>query len=327
MLTPQEMREKAKEDPAFCQRLLDYISQIVEECMPEDPDSPEDDGDESRLFEQYTHPDQPNFRRSMGKSLLNVVRYSQIHKRTHLPTCFKYGSKKCRSQFPRAIVRATSFDKETGVFCIKRDHRWVNNYHRWIAQMTRANHDVQFLFTKNHALALIHYVMKYITKAEVALHSKLTIAAAVRQALSGSSPSNDVGKKMLLKVYNKIESYREVGVPEAITQLLRYPDHYTNGIFCNLHTTHLLFYIRRLESLQKRRTQDPSDGTPDSEIIIDDNGGFSLVSPFDDYADRSDDFSDYYLYDYCGLVYTKKGWQGIPFKPEHPQHLTYHQIV
>jgi hypothetical protein len=47
MLTPQEMREKAKEDPAFCQRLLDYISQIVEECMPEDPDSPEDDSDES----------------------------------------------------------------------------------------------------------------------------------------------------------------------------------------------------------------------------------------------------------------------------------------
>jgi hypothetical protein len=52
-----------------------------------------------------------------------------------------------------------------------------------------------------------------------------------------------------------------------------------------------------------------------------------LVSPFDDYADRSDDFSNYCLYDYCGLVYKKKGWQGIPFKPEHPQHLTYHQIV
>jgi hypothetical protein len=118
-----------------------------------------------------------------------------------------------------------------------------------------------------------------------------------------------------------------VGVPEAITHLLCYPDHYTDGIFCNLHTTHLLFYIRRLESLQKRWTQDPSDGTPDSEIIIDDNSGFSLVSPFDDYADRSDDFSNYCLYDYCGLVYKKKGWQGIPFKPKHPQHLMYHQIV
>jgi hypothetical protein len=69
MLTPQETREKAKEDSMFCERLLNYISQVVEECMPEDLDPHEEDEDESRLFEQYTHPNGPNFKRAMGKTL------------------------------------------------------------------------------------------------------------------------------------------------------------------------------------------------------------------------------------------------------------------
>jgi len=31
------MCNKVKKDLTFGQRLLDYISQVVEECMPEDP--------------------------------------------------------------------------------------------------------------------------------------------------------------------------------------------------------------------------------------------------------------------------------------------------
>src|SRR5947208_13444249 len=175
--------------------------------LPEEPPLNED-ADDACLFQAYTHPDDPNFNCVMRRNLSIIVRYRQMHCRKHTPTCFKYRSKKCRSRFPRAIVSETSLDEDSGVILVKRDHHWVNNYHKWIAQMTRGNHDIQFLFTKNHALAAIHYVMKYITKAEVALHSKLTIAAAVRKALAAPSSTNDVGKKMLLKIYNKMESYR-----------------------------------------------------------------------------------------------------------------------
>ena len=112
--------------------------------------------------------------------------------------------------------------------------------------MTRGNHDIQFLFTKNHSLAIIHYIMKYISKPEAALHSKLTVAAAVRKTISTSTePSSnaDIAKKMLLKIYNKLDSLREVGVPEAISHLLKFPDHYTDTNFINIHTTHLLRYM------------------------------------------------------------------------------------
>ena len=84
--------------------------------------------------------------------------------------------------------------------------------------------------------------MKYITKPETALHAKLTIAAAVHSTLVNSL-IEDIGKQLILKVYNKIESYREVGVPEAISHMLSYPDHYTDAIFVNIHTTHLLRHM------------------------------------------------------------------------------------
>ena len=113
--------------------------------------------------------------------------------------------------------------------------------------------------------------MKYITKAEVALHFKLTIAAAVRKALAPSS-TEDMGKKIPLKIYDKMESYREVGIPEAITHILEYPDHYTDANFSNLHTTHLLTYMRRLEG-RRRTSHEAADDRPDSDIIVDDRGG------------------------------------------------------
>src|SRR5579859_8023594 len=65
----------------------------------------------------------------------------------------------------------------------------------------RANHDCQYLFTRTHALAIIYYVMKYISKAETSTYSKLTIAAAVAKALATTPKrSKDIGKSMLVKL-------------------------------------------------------------------------------------------------------------------------------
>ena len=109
--------------------------------------------------------------------------------------------------------------------------------------VTRSNHDCQFLLSKHHILAAIHYVMKYISKPEASLHSTLTIAAAVRRALQSSSTS-DIAKTMLLKTYNKLDRHTGVGIPEAIAHLLQFPDHFTDSVFQNVHTT------RRLECLR-----------------------------------------------------------------------------
>ena len=56
-------------------------------------------------------------------------------------------------RFPQAIVTETSFDEDTGIIRIKRDHPWVKAYKKWISMMMCANHDCQFLFTKNHTMS------------------------------------------------------------------------------------------------------------------------------------------------------------------------------
>ena len=144
------------------------------------------------------------------------------------PTCFKYGNKrKCRARYPRKLVNKTYFDPETGVVELERDNEWLVGYNSWLSLMMHADHDDQFLFTKNHVLSVIHYIMKYISKPEDSLHSKLAIAAAVRKDISAvnmdRSTDFDFGKSMLIKTANKLDSHREVGLPEIISHLLDFP--------------------------------------------------------------------------------------------------------
>ena len=224
--------------------------------------------------------------------------------------------------------------------------------------MMRSNHDCQFLFTKNHALSVIHYVMKYISKPEDSLHSQLAVAAAVRKSISTAninrSADFDLGKSMLIKTSNKLASHREVGLPEIISHLLDFPDHYTDAIFRKVHTTQLLKYITFTYGddpsadlsidLPADPSADPSanssvdededpapissqdDPEPQSEIITS-KGQFTLVSKFDDYALRGDDLAECCLYDYCSLFYKKKTQSGgFTFHDDHKQSHTHRQF-
>ena len=198
--------------------------------------------------------------------------------------------------------------------------------------MTRGNHDVQFLFTKNHALAIVYYIMKYISKPEAALHSKLTVCAAMRKTMTTSpQPGSDsyIAKMLLLKTYNKLDSLREVGVPEAISHLLKFRDHYTNATFVNIHTTHVLRHMRDLvehQDVEHDVDVDVEDDEFNSEIVVTDRG-FCTVSLFDDYAYRGPELAEYCLYDYCAQVYKHRKLSGLSFDSHHPQHAHYSQFL
>src|SRR5205814_8705563 len=98
-------------------------------CMPKEV---VDEGDSlcigHQVFQPLLHPDNPKFDDIMQLDVSDIVRSLQMHSRHHMPTCFKYGSKWCRSRFPHAIVAETSFDETTGIIQIKRDHAWLNDY-------------------------------------------------------------------------------------------------------------------------------------------------------------------------------------------------------
>ena len=99
-----------------------------------------------QIFRPFPDPDDSNFEAIMERDVYHIVRARQIHARKHNPTCFKYGSNKCRLQFPQKLISETRFDEQTGIVYIKRTHRYVNNYNKWFSIMTQGNHDIQFLF-------------------------------------------------------------------------------------------------------------------------------------------------------------------------------------
>lgn len=261
-----------------------------------------------------------------------------MHSPKHTPTCFKYGRRRCRARFPRKLVAQTRMDPETGVIEIERDDRWVNAYNLWLSLMTHGNHDCQFLLTKDHALAIIYYIMKYISKLEAGFHTKLTVAAAVRKAMRSSDYMSDVdiAKLFLIKTYNKLDTLREVGLPEAISHLLDVPDHYTDAVFESLHTSYLLSYAKHLAQRPGTDEDDQPAGAdrqpPDDDdgldsTIIKNSRGYSIVSQCDDYAHRGPHLAQLAFYDYVSLVYKVKQKGGIPFASDHPQHYTHHQYV
>ena len=117
------MWEKAKQDPEFRQYLLNYISQTVDECMPK---GITDEVDSLRIghhiFQPLLRPDYPEFDDVMSLNVSDIVRSRHMHSQHHMLTCFKYGSKRCHSRFPRAIVMKTSFDEDISIIQVKRDH-------------------------------------------------------------------------------------------------------------------------------------------------------------------------------------------------------------
>jgi len=191
--------------------------------------------------------------------------------------------------------------------------------------MVRANHDVQVLLTKDHVLATIFYILKYICKPEATLHSKLTIAAAHRKAFTSTSSTNTPdGRRMVLQIYNKIESHREVGVPEAISHLLGYPDHYTDMAFETTNTTQLWLYIARMQNVYEQDDH-LDDGRLRSQIVPV-PGGYMLLSSFDDYRHRGEALADFCLYDYRSVIYKRKLHAVLRFSIDHPQHDTHTQL-
>ena len=246
------LRDKAAEDPSFCNGLITFITIFIYECLPPTPVRADDDDDDllalgSQVFQPLPDPDDVAFDEIAAVHIDDIVRSRQMHSCHYTPTCFKYGSAEYHLRFPRQAFESSFIDPITNVIRVQRDDPWLNPYNPSLSLALCANHDIQFLLTKDHALAIMYYILKYISKSEQTLYSKLTVAAAVRATQSSSSPSNtSIGKQIVQWVYNKIESHCEASISEAILHLLEFPYHYTDMNFINVSTTQLLHYFKRL---------------------------------------------------------------------------------
>jgi hypothetical protein len=301
----------------YRQSLVDYVNCIISETVPI-PFEVNEDGErppiEDQIFAPLLNPDRSDFDDVKQQVVYDVVKKRNFHSPYHHPTCFKRGSKKCRFRFPRAKVESTGVNSD-GCVEIERDDHWLNPYNSWMSLITRANHDVRFLFTSTYALAIIHYVIKYMSKPENSVYSKLSIAAALAQ----SNPNLD-GSTFLVKMLNKLDAECEVGEPQLYGFITGSPDHFTDCQFAVLNTNHLLNHVKRLMASSEETS------IADSTIVSTD-GGFATIALFDDYRFRGEHVRNVCLYDYCSLVTKSRKHTGIDYEPEHPQARTHSQHI
>ena len=90
MSSPEIIRDKAKEDLDFRQRLLDYIENVASECFPQNPDSDwmdiddvadadvdddlqTDDESKDQIFQPFPDPDDPDFDLLFNRSIFHIA--------------------------------------------------------------------------------------------------------------------------------------------------------------------------------------------------------------------------------------------------------------
>jgi hypothetical protein len=320
---PIVLRERAKEDAEFRARLTQFISKITQEVLPEEPvDFEPDASDTSMLFKPFLDINTPLFENAANKEVYYIVSTRQMHSTQHNQSCFKGRACLCRYGFPKHLFEECYMDPDTGVVVLKRNHAWVNSWNFWMSLMTRANHDVRCLMTGIYVIAVVHYVMKYMSKSEITVQSRLVIA----QAILAEMREDFKGNKFVTKMANKIDSHGEIGHAQAIAGILSFRDHYTDVVFENVNTTVLLNVIRQLENVDgDSRTENLNDAKIYRDLGR--KGGLYAVPMFDDYRFRGTALEPLCLYDYASLVYKKPEREGIPFESPHGQTGKYWQHI
>jgi len=77
--SPEQLRERGKQDSAFRKRLLDFIASIACECMPPKIVSDADYVPKSHIFRLLLRHDDPNFEYNMAADLYDIVSWRQMH--------------------------------------------------------------------------------------------------------------------------------------------------------------------------------------------------------------------------------------------------------
>jgi hypothetical protein len=92
--TPEEMRQKAKNDSEFRNKLLKFIEHVTSKCLPPEVVDEENPKPGYQLFQPFIDPNDPSFDEHKVILLYHTICYYQMHSIHHNPTSFKYG-KQC----------------------------------------------------------------------------------------------------------------------------------------------------------------------------------------------------------------------------------------
>jgi Helitron helicase-like domain at N-terminus/PIF1-like helicase len=320
--TFEDLRTRVLNDSVFANRIISFLESIIVNAVEKAIG-----GDES-LQHQPPFPSNlsdEDFMHQLDIDSQTIANKTQRHSANHNATCFKYGNKsKCRFSMPRELVQ-TSYVDDRGVVHVKRSDPWITSYNSAIATSIRSNHDISWVPTSTKALALVHYLTNYATKADISPQQMLLKAALLTESKerleSNNSGDSDLSQdsKFLLRWYNSLAHDQEISGVQIASRLLGFPTHYSNySNFVHVGLWSLRLFFRSLLQIPSA-----SDGLDGQRCILRAHGDMPL-SKFDNYRWRGPWLQHYCFYEYCMLVRRCPVGDATsidcPYDPEHPKY-------
>ncbi|KIM24569.1 hypothetical protein M408DRAFT_31468, partial [Serendipita vermifera MAFF 305830] len=260
-LSPQELRDKIRDDANFKAHIFSYLESIIK-CEPPGTMEvvEEEEGvclDAPKRAEGVPNPSvialpqcsemsEEDFESAFQATVKALVYENHWH--FHNATCWKYlkrGEPKddshCRMRIDGATRATTSIDQETESILLRRLHPRVNCYNDVLAFLTQSNNDIKFIGSGEGAKALLYYITDYITKASLPTHVGLS---AIRVALEktwkkfdGDASATDeaISKSLFVKLANGILSRLEVSHQQVMYHINGGDDRYTSHSFATLY--------------------------------------------------------------------------------------------
>ncbi|KAJ3557014.1 hypothetical protein NM688_g1702 [Phlebia brevispora] len=283
--SPQEIRDRAVDQSStFAAEILSWL----ESCHQGEFSTGSEDDIRHRLF-------------AKGRPSENEK------SKTHEHGCGKRVGKTCRARFPRYPLYEYSFvELESGALRLKKGEMWLNTFSVVLTYLMRCNTDVTSLLSGTQVKAVIAYVTDYITKMSLKSYTIFeTVLSVMKDSAkinANSATPGEAARRVITKVVNALIAQQELGGPMVCSDLMGFPDHYTNKRFQPMFW---MSYVKRVSSpwcpsmAASAGNDSDEDLEADEKVMVVRKGSRLMsYSKVDDYSHRPRELSNMNLYDF-----------------------------
>ncbi|KAJ6470898.1 hypothetical protein C8R45DRAFT_765112, partial [Mycena sanguinolenta] len=256
--TPQELRDRMRDSPAFQSNMFSWLESIIKCELPStteivvEPDGPlkapdlPPDRPDPRLTKEPAVKDlsHTEFEKSFQETIEDLVKLFNWH--DHKPTCWKKLAKgepktdgNCRMGIDGSTNPFTFVDPETESIMLRRLHPRINNYNELIIFLLRCNMDIKYIGSGKAAKALVYYVTDYITKSTLSTHVGLAaLDYAIKRntekydaANEGAAQAAEMNRSLFTKTIMVLMSKQEISHQQVMSYLVGGGDCYSSHTF------------------------------------------------------------------------------------------------
>ncbi len=298
--SPTDLITRMKQDEQYRHDVLKYFDSIIKQDVGvySGKITKEQKDIDKILCRRPCDPNKKNFAKRLKSDLKDLVPLVNTH--SHMDSCYKYDSKKCRYGYPRPIVE-TSYVSETQEIFLKRLDERINNYEEYIMTSVRCNMDIKSIPSGKDCRALAFYITEYQVKNELSTYHTLEILEALLSRLE-KTDMEMLSEKKIVKMLNRVLTESEVSAPHVAHLCLGHPDNYASHQFRTANMHLMLSWLVEEEN----ENIELDDNVVTNEVWMNlektDEDEYILINQELDYHKRGKSLENMCFYDYVAEI-------------------------